>query len=142
MVGASWSGFAHEEWRVESGSARQLVGDVAEDGPPGGGVDSPAAAEPNHDRVRIRGHVDVLPEVPQSVEAPGTLHIDPPEVLVEVGRVCGGVGGRGSAHPVLGDDVLAIPFAVMEEQQTEAGVIYRRGVQAALHLLESEALGV
>ena len=46
------------------------------------------------------------------------------------------------AHPVLGDNPSAVPHAVVEEEQPEAGVVDRPRVEPALHLLEPGALGV
>ena len=52
------------------------------------------------------------------------------------------LGAGRRAHPVLGHDPPAVPLAVVEEEQPEAGVVDRPRVEAALHLLEPGALGV
>ena len=54
-----------------SRSLHQLIRDLAEDAQPRVVVHAPVATAPNDDGTRVGSHVDVLPEVPQGVEASG-----------------------------------------------------------------------
>src|SRR5512132_1913189 len=113
-----------------SASAFELVGDVAEGRQPGDVAGAPVATEANEHGVGVGSDVDVLTVLSQGVEAPRPLDVEPPEVpvAVVVRRVGGRVGAGRRAYPVLGDDSSAVPLAIVEEEQPEAGVVGRPGV--------------
>src|SRR5215204_2264949 len=124
------------------GAAPKLVCYVAKECEPIVVVESPVAAEPNDNHVCDRIDVDVLSEVAEGVEAVTTLAVQPPEVAVRVVVVSRRLGRGGGAEPLLLHDPLPVPAATVLEKQAEAREVARRGVEAALHLLESRALGI
>src|SRR4029453_5860174 len=128
---------ARSHRRCPSRLLDEPIGEIAQHADPCVVVDPPVATVANDHGAGVRGDVHVLPEVPQRVEAPRPLDVDPPEILVGLGRVGARVGGRCRPDPLLGDDAGAVAFASVQEQLPEASVVDRCGVQAALHLLEA-----
>src|SRR5919108_42991 len=109
---------------------RPSVGHVPEDNQPGVVLDPPVAAGADDHGPRVWGNVDVLTEVAERVEPAGALHVHPPEVLVAVGGISGGVERRGFPHPLLGDDPRAGPLPAMEVRQPQPDVVGHRIVDA------------
>src|SRR5918993_4925963 len=96
-------------------------------------------AQPDDHEVLLGGHVDVLPILAPRREVMGLAvwRVDPPEVLVILGRIRAGVRARGLFYPTSGDELPTLPVSLPGEQHAEPREVPRSRVDPALHLLEA-----
>ena len=113
----------------------------------------------------LRGDIDPLPPVAHSHEIVAAVRFEPapPLVLivanatfgwrppiakpsvgapVNVAVGIGGIGRSGLFDPLLGDDLLAIPVTVMEEEATKLGEVNRAAIKTAQRRLKATRLAV
>src|ERR687889_1227365 len=95
-------------------------------------------AEPDYHQVLLGRDVDVLPVVALRREVIFTFRrVDPPEVLVILGRVRARIRPRRLLDPLPRDELSALPTSFLGEQHAEPSEVARPRVDPALHLLET-----
>src|SRR5215203_5579350 len=96
-------------------------------------------AEPDDYQVFLGGDVDVLPvfAARREVVSLAVGRVDPPEILVVLGRIRARVRARGLFYPTSGDELFVLPVALLGKQHAEPGEVASPRVYPALHLLEA-----
>src|SRR5436309_8543008 len=107
------------------------------------------AAHADDNEVLVGGDEDELTQIAAREETRFTWNSlvtrpEPPEVAVARSLRAAGRGLRRGrrGHPTRGNELIAAPATVPQEQQAELRVVDGTGVDPALHLLEAVGLGI